>query len=181
MAWIILAFILGLVIIIGTIIDGRRHGREGFMIFATILARLAALSLVPFILSIAIQTVCLLTDINKDDVVYTVSETKYISALNDSTTVSGQFYLGFGKVQEDPQYYFIEDTPAGKRMSSISAENAYLIESDEETPRIETWAAKWTNEELMFWLTLDDPSAEPIYKIYIPENSVTTDFSVDLE
>ena len=106
-------------------------------------------------------------------------ETKEISALNDNITASGSFYLGSGRVDGEMKYFYVEETNKGKTVDSISADNVYIVESNTEKPRIEKWQEKWENESLV-WLSLCDGTNVIEYKIYIPENSFTTDFNVDL-
>ena len=112
---------------------------------------------------------------------YSLVETTEIVALNDSSAASGQFFLGSGTVDEQMQYYFIEQTAEGKHLDKIPAANAFITENNQDTPRIERYSPKWANKSLMQWFTFLPPSAYEKYQIYIPENSVTTNFSVDLQ
>ena len=63
-------------------------------------------------------------------------------------------------------------------MEDISAENAYINETNDETPHIEIYNAKWKNRG---WYILGLPLYDTRYQIYIPKGSVTTEFNVDLE
>jgi hypothetical protein len=105
-------------------------------------------------------------------------KTTEIVALKDNNELSGSFFLGSGCVDENTRYYYMENTERGKRMRDISAENAYLNESNSETPRIETYQSEWKNKA---WNLIAFPSEGGYYKIYIPENSIITDFEVDME
>lgn len=110
---------------------------------------------------------------------WTLSETREIAALNDTASVSGQFFLSSGQVEDEMKYYFVEKTEKGKVVNSIGAKKAYIIESNTETPRIEKWGKRWTSD-VVFWFTATAGPGACEYKIYIPENSVTTNFNVDL-
>lgn len=109
---------------------------------------------------------------------YQTVNTTEIYALNDNIGAQGKFFLGSGHVNGDAYYYYIEETDVGKHIASIPANNAYICESNSETPRIEMqqmcWEKSWVK-----WILITN-WFETRYMIYIPENSVTTDFNVDL-
>lgn len=110
---------------------------------------------------------------------YKLTETIEITALNDNSAVSGHFYLGSGYVDEDMKYYFIEETEKGKHMDSVDADYSYIIESNNENPRIEVYSPEFKNNKVLRWFATELAADE--YRIYIPENSITTEFSVDLQ
>lgn len=111
------------------------------------------------------------------DTTYETVDSFEISALNDNVSTHGKFFLGTGSMKEEMRYYFIEDTESGKHINSIPAKNAYIHESNSETPRMEkqksVWVSDWIN-----WFCIKPDDIQ--YHIYIPENSVTTDFNIDL-
>lgn len=110
---------------------------------------------------------------------YKLTETIEITALNDNSAVSGHFYLGSGHIGEDVKYYFIEETEKGKHTNSVDADYSYIIESNNEKPRIEVYSPEFKNNRVLRWFAVE--MADKEYRIYIPENSITTEFSVDLQ
>ncbi len=105
-------------------------------------------------------------------------ETVEVSALKDSSVVEGHSYLFSDYANEEQSYFYMSNGEYGKHMDSIPAQNAYIIENNDETPRIEKYEAGWKSKG---WYLLGWPIGEDINKIYIPEGSVTTDYSVDME
>lgn len=105
--------------------------------------------------------------------------TTEIEALNDSSAASGRFFLGSGHSDEGVKYYYIVETEKGKHIESIDADNAYIIESNDGTPRIEKYRYDWVNDAVE-WIAIG-PLTDFEYQIFVPENSVTNEFTVDLE
>lgn len=109
-----------------------------------------------------------------------ISSTTNLIALNDSSQINGSFFLGCGTIGEDTVYKYIVNTDKGKQIREINTDNndVYIKEYNG-TPKIEinTWEFK---NEKYYWF------ASPIWKddeviFYIPEGSVTNNFSIDLK
>lgn len=170
MIWFVLALVCAIVITVRTTKNDRGSFWAGLLFFYSVF----------LFCSIPAMLLCTLSSVfisSFADVEYSLIETKEIVALNDNSAVSGRFFLGSGRVDEEMKYYFVEETEKGKYTDSISAEYAYVIESDSEVPRIEKHCAEWENDALD-WLGC--PLEGSHYKIYVPVGSVTTDFVVDL-
>lgn len=175
MIWFILAGLVTIGYIIYAIIDAYKYGFNAQdNILYPILFSLGSL-FVAVVLFLGSTAICsLFAKVEYD----TLVETKEITALNDDSAISGHFYLGSGYVNEKKRYYFFEETDKGKHMDSVDADSSYIIESDTEQPRIEVYPPKFKSK----WLYLFAMEfADTEYKIYIPENSITTEFKVDLE
>lgn len=174
MIWFIIFSLIALIVfIVGCCckcFDGAWEGFLGFVL--TQLAGLAAAWLCVLV-SLFVATCVAKTE-------WVPVETTNISALNDSASTYGRFFLGSGYVNEELQYYFIKETEKGKIAGSIDADNAYIIESNTETPRIERWEERIA-DDIWLWFTISKELGVSEYRIYIPENSVTTDFNIDLE
>lgn len=178
MIWFILAGIAAISYIVYYIVrDVKKYGWHCFEleeILALFFGTIIMAALAACILMLSSSMVCSLFA----EIEYTVAETKEITALNDNSTASGYFFLGSGQVDEEMKYFFVEETEKGKHVDSVSAKNAYVIESNSETPRIELLRPDFKNKGL-WWIAF--PMQDPEYRIYIPEDSITTDFNVDLE
>lgn len=145
--------------------------------------RLEKILIIPYILvglvvAIVANFLCMFPVLSFCEDEYRTVDTTEIYALNDNVGVQGKFFLGSGQVNSEPYYYYIEETDAGKHIGSISAKNAYICESNTETPRIEMQRAFWKKYWIKWLFCIN--ASDTRYMIYIPENSVTTDFNVDL-
>lgn len=106
-------------------------------------------------------------------------ETIEITALKDNSELHGSFYLGSGSIDEETYYYFMTETNKGKKMDKVSTKDAYLNEGETENTYIEVYDLVFTNSIAKF--LFGESSGYDEYIFYIPENSVTTEFNVDME
>lgn len=117
-----------------------------------------------------------------------LTETTDIYNLADRYSVRGNFYLGTGDVSESEYYYFLRQTDKGKIIDKIPQNITYITEDNTQKPRIEEYSYEGkSNKSVKYWftLTLDINEDETSYKtayyrVYLPEKSIKTDFSVDL-
>lgn len=115
-------------------------------------------------------------------------ETTEICSLDDKYSVKGYLFLGSGTVSSEDYYYFIKETDKGKITDKIPQKETYITEDNSQKPRIEEYAYKGErNATLDFWFSWDfgvnkeDFSYKTAYyRVFIPENTIRTDFSVDL-
>lgn len=103
-------------------------------------------------------------------------ETTAIYALADNRTTSGSFFLGIGSVDEDVKYYYVEKTSLGKHVSSVPAEQAYIIDS--ETPSLTVVTYDW---EKKGWDWLGFCLVDQSYIFAVPAGSISEDYSIDLQ
>lgn len=98
--------------------------------------------------------------------------TDKIVSLNDNNLINGRFYLKSGYIEEDLYYQYIVQLNNGGFVSNkVKSANTTLF-YDTDNYRVE-WYKKTRN-----WLYFED---EVTYvEIYIPEGSITTDYSIDL-
>lgn len=128
---------------------------------------------------------------------------KEIVALMDSSTITGHHFLGCGCIDENMYYYYLEKTEVGCKMARILATDVSIIEDDKEIPRIEeqeVWKVQnyrlikkptiWYSFSLFFKCkkykvgeTIQDIMTKQDNKtiIYVPTNSITTDYKIDLK
>lgn len=109
-----------------------------------------------------------------------LSKSVEITALQDSATSSGSFYLGSGQVEGDMMYYFMRDTDKGQNMMKAKAGQSFIKEGDYE-PHVKIYDEVYTNK-LVVWLLGEEVMEEEVeYVFYLPEGTVTSDFKIDLE
>lgn len=107
---------------------------------------------------------------------WVVSETPYsvekIMSLNDNNLTNGRFYMRRGYIEENLYYqYIVELNNGGFVENKVNSANATLFYT-EDNYRVE-WYTK--TKSWLYW------EMEKIYnKIYIPEGSITDDYSIDL-
>jgi hypothetical protein len=99
-----------------------------------------------------------------------------IIALKDNQNVNGRFYIMGGYVDEELYYYYAKETEFGYKTEKIEASKAYIKYTDEK-PHIERYTAEFPKD---FLHVFGNPIGER-YVIYCPENTITTEFAVDLE
>lgn len=100
-----------------------------------------------------------------------------IIALKDGKGMTGRFFLYSGYVKENLYYYYACETEKGYKVEKVSAENSYIVYT-EETPRIEKYEAQ-SFKEPSSWIY-----AIPLYKynvLYVPDGTITTEYNINLE
>ena len=168
MGWWILFGLIALGLNIYWLWEGE-YGWVG-MFFATIGMQIAA-----FVLAIIPIVICGVIMEGSVPVSETL-ETTPIYALADNRTTSGSFFLGIGSVDEDVEYYYVEQTELGKHVSSVPAEHSYIVESD--TPTLTTVGYQWANNG---WNWLGVCLIDNNYIFSVPAESVTEDYNVDMK
>ena len=109
------------------------------------------------------------------DPVETHTETELV-ALSDGQSISGDFFLGCGVVDETTYYFYIVNTEYGMKSEKISADNVY-IQYCSETPKIDRITKDFPADS---WYWVGIPCWQDTYIMYVPEGSVTSNFNVDL-
>ena len=110
---------------------------------------------------------------------YTMVSDVKITALKDNQNVTGNYYIVSGCTNEDLYYYYATETELGYKVKKVSALNTYIkyADTDGET-HIEKYEPRFAND-VVNWFAF--PKTDCKYTIYCPENTITTEFSVDLE
>lgn len=106
-----------------------------------------------------------------------VIEEQKIYALNDSIGVEGGYYLFSGYIDGNLKYRYVIDTDKGKHIEEVAADYGYIKEGDYD-PKVEhhyyefekKWQS-WFGHRLF---------VEDYYEFYVPENTVTTEYNIDL-
>lgn len=112
---------------------------------------------------------CYKSDWNVSDKPYAVEK---IISLNDNNMTNGRFYMRRGYIESNLYYQYIVDLGnGGYKANKVRSDNATLYFTDDDY-RVE-WYTKTKK-----WLYFE--RGETIHKIYIPEGSITDEYSVDL-
>lgn len=98
--------------------------------------------------------------------------TEYIASLNDSNMVNGKFYLRRGYIEENLYYQYMVKLNGGFVANKVKSNNATLYYSDD------NFRVEWYEKE-RHWLWFQQK--ETYNKIYIPDGSISEEYSVDLE
>ncbi|MGM9987597.1 MAG: hypothetical protein ACI35O_10260 [Bacillaceae bacterium] len=106
-----------------------------------------------------------------------------IYAIKDNTEINGQFALGFGNVNEESYFYYIEEDNGFKLVKKIPTAESKLKEENVDQPHIIKYGsryksnfAKWLFGE-EFTLLFEGYK----YELHVPKDTVTTEFDVNLE
>lgn len=155
-------------IFILTFTNGFRWGLEGMECFASIVYGFFTALLIFLCISAVFSWTA--------ETEYVITSESNLYAFSNKSTVEGSFFLGSGYVSGDMNYYYISDFHEGKKMYRVGIDNVVLIESDAK-PKIEIHESRFKNKVIRYIFVNINSD---LYKIYIPENSITYEFDVDL-
>lgn len=182
MIWIILAVLIfiGLIFVYLKIVsyDYDSKGPTEY-IFSILLAFLTSILTFLGILGILFTMSLILNpnDVNNPKVTYSVSESKKIISLKDNLGVEGNHYV----YKTSSKYYYMYEDNLGITQNSILVDHSYINFTDNDF-KIDTYEGKFNNRFVGYWLGADW-LIDKRYKIYIPEDSITTEniYEIDLE
>jgi hypothetical protein len=103
-----------------------------------------------------------------------------LTALKDTTATQGQFFLGSGSIDEVPKYFALVNTDKGLQTQDFDTADSYIHERPGQ-PEIVTLRHDRGKGFYCLWVAFCDADAHDEYHFYIPPNSVTNTFKVDLE
>jgi hypothetical protein len=170
MIWFILGLFITIIVTVFVCIDDWNDLADKIAYsFIALLVSVIAATLV-WLLSSGIVSTCVEIKYDK------VSDTQII-ALKDNQNVSGSFYIMGGYVDEELYYYYATETEFGYKTEKISSDNTYIKYTNEK-PHIEKYSGDFAND---IWYWLATPLVSDRYIIYCPENTITTEYVVDLE
>ena len=172
MIWFILGLIGFVVFFIWFIVEEWEWSDWGERVFSPLLTFL-------FILLISVLC-CFISSLIASEVAeldYTKANDTEIIALKDNQNISGGFFIMSGYVDEDLYYYYAKETVYGYKIEKVKAENSYIKYTNDK-PHIETYEAEFKSGVAdVFAVCVSDNR----YVIYCPENTITTEYVVDLE
>lgn len=111
------------------------------------------------------------------DEVYDVDHTEIV-ALADNTGAQGSFFLGSGTVKSDIYYFYITENEDGsKDINKIRSRDVAFYDDEADAPYIVTIRSHNSSPVARFFFITEECRTE----VHIPPNSITSDFSVDLQ
>jgi hypothetical protein len=111
--------------------------------------------------------------------IYTKEQYRYnISAIEDNRDVKGRMYYRSGYIEQKLYYYLVKENSGYKEITKIPADKTRIIETNDEQPKVIYYAEYFsnTNDLVDSWNYGND-----YYLLYVPKNTITTDWNVDLE
>ena len=116
-----------------------------------------------------------------------VKSSQNIVNIKDNRDTEGGFFIGCGEINAKQYYYYYYKTDSDSyKVNKINVDDCEIIYT-KGTPHIDTIVKTADEKSTENWLTLTPnlslriSTAGEKYKIYIPEGSITTDFSIDME
>lgn len=114
-----------------------------------------------------------------DNIEYTKTQEINIIALKDNQNIQGSYFLFSGYEKEKLYYYYSAETEYWYKVNKIDASNTYIKYSNEQ-PKIKIYSPEFTNSIVKFF-ALTPMFNDSRYIIYVPENTITNEFVINLE
>ena len=111
--------------------------------------------------------------------VYVKEQYRYnISAVEDNRDLAGRIYYRSGFINQELYYYLIKENDDYKEIARIPANKTRIIETNEEVPKVIYYAEYFSGTDRLVdrWTFGHD-----YYELYIPEQTVSTKWNIDLE
>ena len=106
-------------------------------------------------------------------------EKQEIVALTDSNSIGGQKYLFSGYIKENLVCRYVINTEKGKHIEEIRSNHVYIKEGDYEPTVIKHKFAPKSN--WYYWFCIPISSEEDYTEFLVPENTVTSEYNIDLQ
>lgn len=110
-------------------------------------------------------------------VIETVEEQE-IYALNDSTSIKGANYLFSGYINENMVFRYVINTDKGKHIEEVKADNTYVNEGDY-TPIVKIHKTSLA-KDWYYWFAYDVNDEGDYIEFFVPENTITNEYNIDL-
>jgi len=105
---------------------------------------------------------------------------EYIAAINDGSSINGNFFIGIGAIKEESYYFYYKKLDCGGYVQEkIKTEGAIIFESDSEIPHIQYNEYEFVNKNWNDW-AFPSQFCNPVY-IYVPKGSIKQNYVFDLE
>ena len=108
-----------------------------------------------------------------------IKETKELYALQDSNEISGSFFLGSGRIDEEMHYVYIVKEDRGKQIQSLEIEtNDIYLNDNVDTPTLDIYSKDF-KYGWMYWFAV--PRGDCEYVFNIPPDSIDYKYNIDLK
>ncbi|MCY9057878.1 hypothetical protein MOE81_08050 [Bacillus inaquosorum] len=95
--------------------------------------------------------------------------------------VSGNFVLGSGIIDDTQYFYFVSEKEGFKSVHKVKAEASRVKEGDYKTPYVKKYGYEYTNKLVRFMFGDSPPFKDSSYDFFLPKNTVTKEYKIDLE
>ncbi|QJC97163.1 hypothetical protein HC660_26890 [Bacillus mojavensis] len=102
-----------------------------------------------------------------------------IYSIKDNAKTSGSFVLGSGTVDEEQYFYFVTEKNGFKSISKAAVEDSKMKEGKYMKPYVVTYDMEFKSSFARFFYGKE--ASRESYEFYLPENTVTTEYKIDLE
>lgn len=96
-----------------------------------------------------------------------------ITALQDGSSTRGSFFLGSGRIDSDPVFFYYENSDGVYRLKHVFADEASVVESSGPA-HVDVYKNKANSE--LFGLPF---SSDTTYRFYVPNGSILRNFTLD--
>ena len=108
-----------------------------------------------------------------------VKETKELYALQDSNEISGSFFLGSGRIDEEMHYAYIVKEDKGKQIQTLEIDaNKIYLNDNVDTPTLDIYSKDF-KYGWMYWFAM--PRGDCEYVFNIPSGSIDYKYNIDLK
>ena len=108
-----------------------------------------------------------------------VKETKELYALQDGNEISGSFFLGSGRIDEEMHYVYIVKEDRGKQMQTLKIDtNDIYLNDNVDTPTLDIYSKDF-KYGWIYWFAM--PSGDCEYVFNIPPDSIDYEYNIDLK
>ena len=108
-----------------------------------------------------------------------IKETKELYALQDGNEVSGSFFLGCGRIDEEMHYVYIVKEDRGKQMQTLKIDtNDIYLNDNVDTPTLDIYSKDF-KYGWMHWFAV--PRGDCEYVLNIPPDSIDYKYNIDLK
>lgn len=102
-----------------------------------------------------------------------------IYSIKDNAKTSGSFVLGSGTVDEKQYFYFVKEKDGFKTVSKAAVEDSKMKEGKYAKPYVLTYDVQFKSSFARFFYGENTGYEE--YEFYLPEDTITTEYKIDLE
>ncbi|MCY9008351.1 hypothetical protein MOE50_04960 [Bacillus inaquosorum] len=102
-----------------------------------------------------------------------------IYSIKDNAKTSGSFVLGSGTVDEEQYFYFVKEKDGFKTVSKAAVEDSKMKEGKYAKPYVLTYDVQFKSAFARFFY--GKSTGYEAYEFYLPEDTITTEYKIDLE
>ncbi|MFL6977062.1 hypothetical protein R7M47_05305 [Bacillus inaquosorum] len=102
-----------------------------------------------------------------------------IYSIKDNAKTSGSFVLGSGTVDEKQYFYFVKEKDGFKTVSKAAVEDSKIKEGKYTKPYVLTYDVQFKSAFARFFY--GKSTGAEAYEFYLPEDTITTEYKIDLE